>query len=102
MPRAWAHGSNRSQTFAAHAAAVAQDCPAALGGIAGQKAVLPFAANFRRLVLAFHKSVTIRSDGQAAKAATPWNRSIIGARENISEGVGDLVFKRFSLPGDKR
>ena len=39
------------------------------------------------MILAFHKSVTIRVRRTAAKATTPWKRSIIGAREIISEGV---------------
>jgi hypothetical protein len=49
-------GSNRRQAFAAHAAAVGQRGLAALAGIAVEKSVLPFAADFRRLILAFHKS----------------------------------------------
>jgi len=48
---------NRRQAFAALAAAVAQRGAAAFGGFAGKKPVLPFAADFRRLILAFHKSI---------------------------------------------
>ena len=59
--RAWAGASNGRQAFAAHAAAVAQRGAAALGGFAGEKSVLPFAADFRRLILAFHKSNLIRA-----------------------------------------
>jgi len=47
--------SDRRQAFAAEAAAVGEDGLAALGGIAVEKSVLPFAADFRRLILAFHK-----------------------------------------------
>jgi hypothetical protein len=47
--------SNRRQAFAAVAAAVGQCGLAALAGIAVQKPVLTFAADFRRLILAFHK-----------------------------------------------
>jgi len=78
--------SNRRQAFAAHAAAIPQNAFAALGRIAGQKAMLPLAADFRRLVLAFHRSIAIQVRQIAAKATTPWKRSIIGAPENISEG----------------
>ena len=47
--------SNRGQAFAAVAAAVGQRGLAALAGIAVKKPVLAFAADFRRLILAFHK-----------------------------------------------
>ena len=47
--------SNRRQAFAAVAAAVGQRGLAALAGIAVEKSVLAFAADFRRLILAFHK-----------------------------------------------
>lgn len=45
---------NRRQPFAAHAAAIGQSGFAAFGGVAIQKTVLPFAAHFRWLILAFH------------------------------------------------
>jgi hypothetical protein len=47
--------SNRRQAFAAVAAAVGQRGLAALAGITVQKPVLAFAADLRRLILAFHK-----------------------------------------------
>jgi hypothetical protein len=47
--------SNRRQAFAAVAAAVGQRGLPALAGIAVEKPVLAFAADFRRLILAFHK-----------------------------------------------
>jgi hypothetical protein len=47
--------SNRRQAFASHAAAIPQCGLAAFGRIAIEKSVLPFAADFRRLILAFHK-----------------------------------------------
>ena len=48
---------DRRQAFASDAAAVAQRGFAALARIAVEKSVLPFAADFRRLILAFHKSI---------------------------------------------
>jgi hypothetical protein len=50
---------NRSQPFAAVPAAVAQDGAAAFAGITAQETVLPFAANFRWLVLSLHKIITV-------------------------------------------
>jgi len=47
--------SNRREAFATVAAAVGQRGLAALGGIAVKKTVLTFPADFRRLILAFHK-----------------------------------------------
>jgi hypothetical protein len=47
-------GSDRSEAFAPDAAAIPQNGPAALRRIAAQKAVLPPAANLRRLILTFH------------------------------------------------
>jgi hypothetical protein len=46
---------NWSEPFATHAAAIGQGGLAALGGITVQEAVLPLAADFGRLILAFHK-----------------------------------------------
>ena len=45
----------RCQAFASGAAAVPQRGAAAFCGFAGKKPVLPLAADFRRLILAFHK-----------------------------------------------
>ena len=47
--------SDLRQAFAAVAAAVGERGLAALARIAVEKSVLPFAADFRRLILAFHK-----------------------------------------------
>jgi len=47
---------NRRQASATHATAVGQRGLAALARIAVKKSVLPFAADFRRLILAFHNS----------------------------------------------
>jgi hypothetical protein len=44
----------RSQAFAAHTAAIAQNATATLGGIARTKAMLTLASNFRWLILTFH------------------------------------------------
>ena len=52
--------SNGRQPFAAVAAAVGQRGLAALAGIAIKKPVLAFAADFRRLILAFHKFKLVR------------------------------------------
>jgi hypothetical protein len=55
MTRAQRMALYRRQAFAAHATAVGQRGLAALGGVAVEKPVLAFAADFRRLILAFHK-----------------------------------------------
>jgi hypothetical protein len=47
--------SNGRETLAANAAAVGKGGFAALAGVAVQKPVLPLAADFRRLILTFHK-----------------------------------------------
>ena len=49
-----------SQAFASDAAAIGQNASSALRGITTQEAVLSFAANFRRLILAFHTSFSIQ------------------------------------------
>ena len=69
----------RGQALAAHAAAVGQRGLAALGRVAVQKAVLPFATDFRRLVLAFHKSVLL------ARVPALFRQIFAGAREDSSE-----------------
>jgi hypothetical protein len=53
-------GSDGRQAFAALAAAVAQRGAAGLGGFAGEKPVLPLAAHFLWLILAFHKLTSFR------------------------------------------
>jgi hypothetical protein len=57
-------GSNGRQAFATDAAAIGQCGLAALARIAVEKPVLPFAADFRRLILAFHKSIWLPSGGK--------------------------------------
>ena len=52
---------NRRQAFASHAAAIGQRGFAALARIAVKKSVLPFAADFRWLILAFHKLIRLPS-----------------------------------------
>jgi hypothetical protein len=54
-------GLNRRQAFASHAAAIGKRGFAALARIAVKKSVLPFAADFRRLILAFHKLIRLPS-----------------------------------------
>jgi len=53
--------SDRRQAFAAVAAAVGERGLAALARIAVEKSVLPFAADFRWLILAFHKLKFVRA-----------------------------------------
>jgi hypothetical protein len=48
-------GLNRREAFAARATAAGKRGAAAFGARAGKKPVLAFAADFRRLILAFHK-----------------------------------------------
>lgn len=52
-------GLDWRQAFAAHASAIGQSSLAALAAVAIQKAVLPFAADFRRLILSLHKFKSI-------------------------------------------
>jgi hypothetical protein len=54
-------GLNRRQAFAAHTAAIGQRGFAALARITVKKSVLPFAADFRWLILAFHKLIQLPS-----------------------------------------
>src|SRR5437667_2567287 len=49
--------SDRREAFAAHTTPVPQYGATTLAGIAAQKAVLPPAANFRRLILTFHAMI---------------------------------------------
>jgi hypothetical protein len=51
MPEA---GLNRSQAFAANAAAIGKNSTATLAGVAAQKAMLPLTADAGRLILTFH------------------------------------------------
>jgi hypothetical protein len=46
--------SNRRQALAAIAAAIAQRGATASSALTGEKSMLPLAAHFRRLILAFH------------------------------------------------
>jgi hypothetical protein len=47
--------SNWREPLTTNATAIGQSSLAALGGVAVQEAVLPLPADFRRLILAFHK-----------------------------------------------
>jgi hypothetical protein len=49
--------SDRGEAFAAGPAAIAQDGASAFAVIAAQEAVLPFAPDFRRLILTFHDAL---------------------------------------------
>jgi hypothetical protein len=58
-------GLNRRQAFAAHAAAVGKRGLAAFARITVEKSVLPLAAHFLWLILAFHKLIRRPSGGRA-------------------------------------
>jgi hypothetical protein len=47
----------RRKTFATGTTAAGKRSPTATRGLAGKKPMLAFAANFRRLILAFHKKL---------------------------------------------
>jgi hypothetical protein len=78
---------NRRQTLASDAAAIGQSGFAALGGVTIQKTVLPFAANFRWLILAFHVS-SLNCVAQQWAGST--NRSRVLAHcHNFRNGSGE-------------
>jgi hypothetical protein len=68
-------GSNRCKTLATDAAAVRQDGLATSSRVAAEKTVLPFAADFRRLILSFHNAVSkTEGDAQPAQLASAASR----------------------------
>ena len=70
------HGSNRRQAFASHAAAIGQRGLAAFARITVEKSVLPFAADFRRLILAFHKLFSVLPAEKPERARIPMKRLV--------------------------
>ena len=84
--------SDRSQALAAGATAISQNGPPATSGTAAQKAVLPFAANLRWLVLTFHAMIPFSfrwskppcPDAEHGRRAARFH----GVRELINEGEG--------------
>src|SRR6266568_1672774 len=76
---------NRRQTLAPYPAAVAQDGAPALAGVAAQQSVLPFPANLRRLILAFHKSVQVCRPASLCQKTNCTETLRIGAPEDNSE-----------------
>ena len=78
-------GLNGSQTFAAHAAAVAQDAPAAFAPCARQKAVLPPASPFGRLILSFHKFSSVSAPKFRPRTTQSGDTPATGTREHNSE-----------------
>ena len=64
------------ETLATDTAAIAQGSPPALGGLAVQEAMLPFAANLRRLILSFHNAVS-KNRGRCAAACPKRHRDEI-------------------------
>jgi hypothetical protein len=85
--------SNWRQAFAAHATAVGQRGLAALGGITVQKPVLALAADFRRLILAFHKLKISRALG----GMTPVDGAGEVSNEPPSVKTRNLVKSRVEL-----
>ncbi len=78
--------SNRGESLASHAAPISQSGPSALGAFAGQKPVLPLAADFRWLILAFHNSIARSQAGLPVPSdATRGIVPLTGARENNNE-----------------
>jgi tetratricopeptide (TPR) repeat protein len=94
---------NRGQAFAAHAAAVVQRGLAAFARIAGKKPVLPFAAHFLWLILAFHKLIRLPSGGktgtcedshETAHVKTTKTRLFLGEGESLSLPCGKNRLQR--------
>jgi hypothetical protein len=75
-------GSHWRQPFAPDAAAVAQNGAPALRRVPAQKAVLTFAANFRWLILAFHKALPLR--GVRCGASLPEKRATLSVKAGVS------------------
>jgi hypothetical protein len=75
-------GSHWRQPFAADTAAIAQNGAPTLRRVPAQEAVLTFAANFRWLILAFHKSLPLR--GVRSARAVPEKRATLSAKEGVS------------------
>jgi hypothetical protein len=83
------------QAFAPNPAAVAQDGAPAAAGVAAQKSVLPFPANFRRLILSFHKSVPPSHPARLyLNDPAPGNTPSLRARKNNSERLSVKRGKR--------
>jgi hypothetical protein len=81
--------SDRRQAFAAVAAAVGERGLAALARIAVEKSVLPFAADFRWLILAFHKlNLVARWHGK-----TPFDGAAQDNSETSRVKAGFLAWK---------
>jgi chorismate mutase/prephenate dehydratase len=80
----------RREAFTANAAAVGQRGPAALGGTAVQKAVLAFATDFRRLILAFHKFKLTQIIPAKNRSLEGYQRVALcqGAETGIAKGSG--------------
>jgi hypothetical protein len=64
--------SHRSQAPTTHATAVVEDGTAALGGRAGTESVLTLTADFRRLVLTFHRCGSADVLARGAAHITEW------------------------------
>ena len=76
---------DRCQPLAPRAAAVSQDGAPTLARVAIEKSVLPFAADFRRLILSLHKFV-LRSPGDGSRSGMANHPAPDGTREITSEG----------------
>jgi len=84
---------NRRETFAAHAAAVAERGAPALAGIAVQEPVLALAPDFRRLILTFH--VLVKGRPRFSRESK-WDKIASRRQVSISQirkiGFGMVLF----------
>ena len=82
-------GLNRRQALSTYSAAIVQNAASALGGIAAEKAVLPFAADLRGLILSFHVGVRSKTgcpfNGQNRRPGKALRIFVHGRRESSSE-----------------
>jgi len=75
-------GAHRRQSLAPDTAAIAQNGAPALRRVPAQEAVLTFAANFRWLILAFHKALPLR--GVRFGASLPEKRATLSVKGGVS------------------
>ncbi len=94
-------GSHRGEALAAHAAAIGEDFSAAPGGHAGTETMLALTANFRRLILAFHRlkaflrrSYRWRTNGPAKKRNAQGSEGRGGVKR-CARFAPDLLTTRF-------
>lgn len=78
--------SDGGQAFAADPAAVGKDGAAALAGVAGEKAVLAFATDLGRLILAFHVRSLTNTRAGATRSVAKTDEAV--ASRSVAEGGG--------------